>query len=249
MHCRPAGTQWKERPTKHTCKASETQRGPTNQCDRSGCAKISKEQTDQRSAQSIFGTFALFLTEGCAPGGLFSLVQAHVCFCFSAKLQKLQVKKFSSRLLKGCGRQNHSETWEFLEALRLLQQQKTIRTLCEDQKILLKTFLMMAPYYTLWQRNCNPPYTHTNHPPHPHVGFFRFSLWSLGPFCPCRWKPPLPPIFFQRHNTSWACGCIRLRFISSTVPKQTTDKERHTSHSIGLKPPPAAEAYRGGLQA
>lgn len=51
--------------------------------------------------------------------------------------------------------------------------------------------------------------------------------------------PPSPtpsPKLFQHLNTSWACGCIRLRFISSTVPKQTTDKERHTSHSIGLKP-------------
>lgn len=49
-------------------------------------------------------------------------------------------------------------------------------------------------------------------------------------------KAPPSPNLFQHLNTSWACGCIRLRFISSTVPKQTADKERHTSHSIGLKP-------------
>lgn len=100
MQSRPAGTQRKEHPTKHTCEAAETQRGLTNQCDRSGCGKISKEHTHQRSVHSRFGTFALFLTEGWAPGGLFCL-QARVPFCFSAKLQKLQVKIICQRLMKG----------------------------------------------------------------------------------------------------------------------------------------------------
>lgn len=100
MHRRPAGTQWKENthPTKHTYKAAETQRGPTNQCGRSGCAKISTEHTHQRSMHSRFGARALFLTKGCAPGGLSCLGQAHVCFYFSAELQKLQVKVICQRV-------------------------------------------------------------------------------------------------------------------------------------------------------
>lgn len=107
---------------------------------------------------------------------------------------------------------------------------QTIRALYQDDSFLLKTCFRLAPFY-----------------PIPLFGFFRFSLcsWSLGSYCPCRWKLPLPPNLFQHLNTSWACGCIQLRFISSIVPKQTSDKERHTPHSIGLKRPPPRST--GGL--